>query len=373
MNNSKLRFFDSFRGVAALIVVIGHARWLLWEGYSNGYKLHSDTYLIFEKIIVYVMSLFKFGHEMVMLFFVMSGFLIHYGFSKKIKDGDSKFDITYFKKRFVRIYPVLLVSLLFTYLLDRLGIYWRLPIYTSPTNNIIINETLKIDLSCNNFVKSVFLYGSNVWGSNVPMWSLKLEWFFYLIYPLFYLINRKYLKASYGIFVLLSIIFIMKPIQLVFMNDFLMNLFASFPLWLLGAFVADVSTYRIRINLKNLYYLMLFPVLTILINIDSYLICDYFVAIGFVGLIAFMLNSSAHFNIIQGRFFSFFSRISYSLYIIHFPILVFFSGLLFEIFDGKLPQSQFFIFLGLIFCVVISYLVYYFVERPSLSFKRKFQ
>jgi peptidoglycan/LPS O-acetylase OafA/YrhL len=373
LNNAKLKFFDSFRGIAALIVTIGHARWLLWEGYSNGYKLHPDAYSFFEKFFMYLMSVFKFGHQMVMLFFVMSGFLIHYGFSKKIQDGVAKLDISYFKKRFIRIYPVLLVALLFTYLLDCLGIFWHLPIYTSSTNNAIINESIKIDLSNNNFVENLFLYGSKVWGSNVPMWSLKLEWFFYLIYPVFYLINSKYVKSSYLIFILFSLIVFFRPIQLEFINGFFKNIIICFPIWLLGAFIADVSTYRIQLNLKKFYYLMFFPLLPILVNVDSELIRDYCVAIGFVGLIAIMLKSSIHFTILEGRFFSFFSRISYSLYIIHSPILVLFSALLFEMFGGQLPQSQVFIFLGLIICVVVSYLVYYFVERPSLSFKRKFQ
>ena len=373
MTNAKLNFFDSFRGIAALIVAIGHARWLLWEGYSDGYKLHPDTYSFFEKFFMYFMCVFKFGHEMVMLFFVMSGFLIHYGFSKKIQDGVAKLDISYFKKRFIRIYPVLLVALLLTYLLDCVGIFTHLPIYTSSTNNLIINESIKIDLSNNNFLENLFLYGSKVWGSNGPMWSLKLEWFFYLIYPVFYLINRKYVKSSYLIFILFSLIVFFKPIQLEFINGFFKNVITSFPIWLLGAFIADVLTYRIHLNLKKFYYLMLFPLLPILVNVDSELMRDYCVAIGFVGLIAFMLKSSIQFTVLEGRLFSFFSRISYSLYIIHFPILVLFSAFLFEMFGGQLPQSQFFIFFGLIICVVVSYLVYYFVERPSLLFKRKFQ
>jgi peptidoglycan/LPS O-acetylase OafA/YrhL len=373
LNNSKLNFFDSFRGIAALIVAVGHARWLLWEGYSNGYKLHPDTYSIVEKFFMYFMSVFKFGHEMVMLFFVMSGFLIHYGFSKKIQDGVAKLDVSYFKKRFIRIYPVLLVALLFTYLLDCLGIFWHLPIYTSSTNNVIINESIKIDLSNNNFLENLFLYGSKVWGSNGPMWSLKLEWFFYLIYPVFYLINSKYVKSSYLVFISFSLIVFLRPVQLEFINGFFKNIIISFPIWLLGAFLADVSTGRIKINLKKFYYLIFFPFVPILINLDSELIRDYCVAIGFVGLIAFMLKSPIQFAVLEGRLFSFFSRISYSLYIIHFPILVMFSSLLFERFGGQLPQNQIFIFLGLILCFTTSYCVYYFVERPCLTFKKKFQ
>lgn len=75
---SKTFMLDVLRGVAAIYVFLSHAKWLLWEGYSNGYKMHPDQYSFFEKICVYFFSLFSWGHLAVMLFFVLSGFVIHY-------------------------------------------------------------------------------------------------------------------------------------------------------------------------------------------------------------------------------------------------------------------------------------------------------
>src|SRR5665213_1414486 len=34
-----LQFLDGLRGLAALYVMVGHARWLLWEGYREGFRL----------------------------------------------------------------------------------------------------------------------------------------------------------------------------------------------------------------------------------------------------------------------------------------------------------------------------------------------
>ena len=75
-------FLHGIRGLAALYVVVGHARWLLWEGYSGGYIKHPEKYTFFEKIQVYFFTSFKFGHEVVLLFFVLSGFVIHLSSNK---------------------------------------------------------------------------------------------------------------------------------------------------------------------------------------------------------------------------------------------------------------------------------------------------
>lgn len=35
-----LQFLDGIQGLAAFYVMVGHARWFLWEGYSAGYTLY---------------------------------------------------------------------------------------------------------------------------------------------------------------------------------------------------------------------------------------------------------------------------------------------------------------------------------------------
>ena len=64
----KLYFLDGLRGIAALYVMIGHSRWLLWEGFSEGYLKHPDQYHFAGKLMVYFLSLFTYGHEAVLFF-----------------------------------------------------------------------------------------------------------------------------------------------------------------------------------------------------------------------------------------------------------------------------------------------------------------
>ena len=87
-------FLDGFRGLAAFYVMVGHARWLLWEGYSQGFQKHPESYTAINKALMYFFSLFKYGHEAVLFFFVLSGFVIHLRYAKRIAEqgASAKFD-----------------------------------------------------------------------------------------------------------------------------------------------------------------------------------------------------------------------------------------------------------------------------------------
>jgi peptidoglycan/LPS O-acetylase OafA/YrhL len=70
--------------LAAFYVMVGHARWLLWEGYGEGFLKHPESYTFAHKLLVYFFSLFKYGYEAVLFFFVLSGFVIHLRYARKL-------------------------------------------------------------------------------------------------------------------------------------------------------------------------------------------------------------------------------------------------------------------------------------------------
>ena len=93
-DNGGLLFLDGLRGLAAFYVVVGHARWLLWEGYSEGFQKHPASYSAINKALAYFLSLFKYGNEAVLFFFVLSGFVIHLRYARRMAEqgAAAKFD-----------------------------------------------------------------------------------------------------------------------------------------------------------------------------------------------------------------------------------------------------------------------------------------
>ena len=259
-----LFFLDALRGIAALIVMIGHARWLLWEGYSEGFVKHPQDYSLVGKVFVYVFSVFRYGHQAVMFFFILSGFLIHLKYSRQLAHNPSrKFGLKdYLYKRIKRIYPPFLFALLLTFLLDVWGIGMDYTIYFGKTPNNLLNSNISVNHSLINLVGNLFfLQNENIviWGTNNPLWSLKYEWWFYLIYPLVFLINRKSVFASL-IFVLM--VFATASFIQVREGYFFSSVFQYLFLWWLGTFLADIYTKRIKLNFFYLsFFVLILPVM----------------------------------------------------------------------------------------------------------------
>ena len=69
-----LRALDALRGLLAVYVLAGHARWLLWTGHREWL---ASAPAAWELPLGYSSAMLRYGHEAVMVFFVLSGFFIH--------------------------------------------------------------------------------------------------------------------------------------------------------------------------------------------------------------------------------------------------------------------------------------------------------
>ena len=136
-----IRFLDGFRGIAALVVLIGHARMLLFEGFTWGYKLHPEVYSALDKALMYGFGIFRYGHQMVVLFFILSGFVIHLRFSNRENRVPLHLK-TFWFRRFKRLYPPLVFVILLTFILDSLGKSYGWSIYFQQTPYENINREI---------------------------------------------------------------------------------------------------------------------------------------------------------------------------------------------------------------------------------------
>jgi peptidoglycan/LPS O-acetylase OafA/YrhL len=294
-------------------VFLGHLRTLLFKNYWDG---PDGT----GKKIFYFFT--GFSHEAVIVFFVLSGFFITGAIIKAIENRRFSF-LNYGLDRLVRLWIVLLPGLVFTFLVDRIGLHYF-------GNNLAYTGSLKymghIDVSANlnfkTFVGNVFFLQNilvNTFGSNAPLWSLCNEFWYYFLFPvtLFIFISKKnwqrflFLGMALGI-----IIFIGENISLYFL------------IWLIGSVVFFIGTtlpppsIRIRNILFSggliVFFICLYKLRT---GGRSDFMKDFISGI-VTGIVCYTgLFSNIRSRIIN-RVASFFSGISYSLYVLHLPLCI---------------------------------------------------
>ena len=368
----KLLFLDGLRGLAAAYVVLGHGRALFWEGFTDGFLKHPYSYTQFEKLQMYFFSLFKFGHEAVLFFFVLSGFVIHLKYASNFsKTGIYQFQYrSYLLKRIKRIYPPFIFALLLTGILDSLGAYDNLPIYSGTTPYANLNENhghLVHDfgtLMGNIF----FLYKvyCPIFGSNGPAWSLKFEWWFYMVYPALLLVSKRRMMLSTAIVLGL---FVLAILPFKWPENLAQDVCTMLLSWWFGVLLADVYSGRFRIQLRKLSWLMVSVVFLPMTAGWPEAIYWTNIAIFFTGMLAFLLSSAETW---YTRFLGKLKPLgdfSYTLYIIHYPILVFLSGWLMYLGDGSLPKHSLFILPAISVPIILSYLVHFFTEVPFMRRK----
>ena len=316
---------------------------------------------------MYFFSLFTRGHEFVLLFFVLSGFVIHLGYAKKLAvSPQSQLNIKeYLLKRTRRIYPPFLLAILITMALDFFGSQFNSTILFGNTPNNILNQDLgNRSHSLQTLAGNLFFLFEEyvpIFGTNVPTWSLKLEWWFYIFYIPFLFLSRKNILAST---VLIVGLFIMSFSQSFWFEPLSRSVFSSMLCWWLGVIIAEVYIGRMKISLLQLTGLFLAGCFMLVLAKDNKL-SDLRTTLFFSGILSFLLWYNN-----KGFSLKFIERLkplgdfSYTLYIIHFPILVFLSGIVLKINNNSFPRHFGFVFLAIAVCLITAYLLHFIVEVP---------
>ena len=160
------RSLDALRGLAALAVVIYH-----WQHFSGQFGIDPERlplYFLLEPV-------YKEGWRAVDLFFCLSGFIFFWLYSENIRAREVS-PAKFFILRFSRLYPLHFVTLLFV-AFGQQAIHWRCHQFFVYSHNDICHFVLQL------------LFASN-WGTgnalsfNGPVWSVSVE---VLLYALFFL------------------------------------------------------------------------------------------------------------------------------------------------------------------------------------------
>ncbi|RYG06835.1 MAG: acyltransferase, partial [Chitinophagaceae bacterium] len=235
-----LKTLEGIRGLAAMYVLIHHARLALTQSYKTGYVQQPELYTWYNKVAVHILALFKFGNEAVLIFFVLSGFVIH------LKHATPSYNYRYFswkdflKKRIIRIYPTLIASLLLCILIDFLiHLFYGISIQQLFSKYTIASLTFNL----------LLIPDSEAWGVNAPIWSLKHEWFFYLTYPVLLCLSS--LKKYYSLFLVITLaISYFAGLKIPFIGAAAYTI----SIWFLGCILAE--TYQMGYRISSIKYPM---------------------------------------------------------------------------------------------------------------------
>ncbi|MRT05819.1 acyltransferase family protein, partial [Ewingella americana] len=162
------------RGIAALLVVLFHFRADLNKVYSQ--QDLGDL-------------LFGSGMSGVDLFFIISGFII----VLSTKNKENKIGVKFILRRFFRIYPLLIISVL---------AFWML--MTDWSNlNLLIKSIAPLQLD---YTESSPYFGYNLLN---PAWTLTYEIYFYAVFCISMLLSHKY-RALICSLVMISVMLLMQ-------------------------------------------------------------------------------------------------------------------------------------------------------------------
>lgn len=314
---------DMVRGLAAVAVLLYHVRYRFFLDFADVPQrgpLAAAWYVVTA-----------FGHDAVMVFFVVSGFLVGSATIRDCRSGQWSWR-DYLAARCVRLYVVLIPGLLLTFLCDRLGLRWfhDSAIYTGAAQwyrhdyfDVAARTGLGTLLANATFLQGIIAL---TFGSNDALWSLAFEFWYYIAFPFLAIGVLSRLTLSTRLLYLLAGAVVLSGIGL--------NTTSYFPIWLLGAGIGMLPSSPVfsrhprqwAIGVGGLFaiWLVLSHTSTVRMVLGNSLwALDSSTGVLFgIYLYAFLHDRRATDAGAYGRIARRLANSSYTLYVVHLPLLV---------------------------------------------------
>lgn len=347
----KLDYLDSMRGIAILLVVLGHI------GNMIGYKAYDYFPVVIQKFIYN-------GHLGVQMFFIVSAFTLLMSYDNR--KGEAQATKKFFVRRFFRIAPMYYLAIIFTFMqmidFNFANFDWDTFHKKALLTNIFFVNALS-PTTINNFV--------------IGGWSISAEFIFYFILP-FICAKVKSLNGMIT-FTLLALLlssfllFILRGTS-VDGNEFLRYYFFNH----LPVFGLGMTAYWINKEggLKSIKPKVLL-LLTLTIFISCFAEMPYAIpySLGFFTLL--LTQSRKAYSIFNNKVLVSIGKVSFSIYLVHFAVMaLMYKWKLVDYFTTFETTATAYLSFLLLFIVltVVSYLIscvtYKYIEQKGQQLGR---
>jgi len=346
----RIKKLDGFRGIFSLMIVFLHTSDELLPNFMTSFYLTKESFIFVD------------------FFFVLSGFVITLNYNKiKSNNGLKK----YLKKRFIRLYPLLIFSSIISLVLsiiilndlNLIGFFNSISLLNSTPFPNIFYSLVSGSETIMNLDNGVYL----------PSWSISSEFITYLIFGFItvYFFHKR--NVIFILLIIVSFVFCyVKGGYWSFTGG--LGIFRGIVSFFMGSLVFDYS--------KKINKIKSFNSFVELVSIVGFFILTYYHSnlIGIKKEIFGMLTLPLYFGsliflfsksnglisrLLESKMFQFLGMISYSIYLNHSIIVN-----IFELLNSKYTYNLTF-YIMLLFIVVYSYLTFKIIENKGGEWLRK--
>lgn len=310
------RFYvlDSFRGLAAIFVVVYHLHYI--DSFTE-------------------LSFFRGSDKFVEFFFILSGFVLahNYGFKDNFKFS------VFFKSRFFRIFP-LHIFMLIVFVVIESGKYLAYKNGFSFNFIPFTGKSAVEEIIPNLLLLQSWLPWTDTLSFNYPSWSISIEFYIYMIFASMIIVFSKE-KNIFLWFTIVLIFAVLNSYDLITgaVARGLINFFLGCVIYVFYKNIITNMNLTINKFIASFVEFLLIVSIYFIISSDVYH-RDLLVSVIFAITVLFFAFEAGYFSqTLKHRFFLHLGHISYSIYLVHAAII--FCSLAFFIIISKVFHANF--------------------------------
>lgn len=351
-NRTQNIMLDVFRAFAVLLVLKSH--WLYFD--LNLFGSFKEPYEIYNNFENYILHVYRFIHPGVLMFIVLSGFIIHYTNTASNKSADLRWSLRFILRRFARLYPIFIIALISGYLVQYY-LYKEL-------------DGFDWDILWQN---SIFLYGLQYVhppAINNILVTVESEFWLYVVYAIIfkYLTNKKRWYALIFVCFLIWFFNVDSNISttssvgnVIYWNKH--NLIAFLLYWFMGAFAAEIAKTQDTNKISWLAPLCAFLLVLAILPFEKALFSWHMFNELFMALTWSLLLiklSKIQFDNFLTRLFAKIGQAGYSIYAFHMCLFMLFTSKYMQENYGGYANP----YLVFVYTIIICLSIYYLFEKP---------